>query len=93
MAKGTALVGSVVAFNELRSKGFSVEASVVGAAANEATGNAIVAGGMAVGTVIEPGGGTLIVGGGAWVADQFFGWSDSAGLKAAQQYELRIKGK
>jgi YD repeat-containing protein len=93
LGKGVAVLGDVIAFTDLRRKGFSVQASVAGAAVSNRVGNAIVLGGATAGTFIEPGLGTVIVGGGAWVADQVFDLSDAAGVKAAQQYDLRINGK
>lgn len=53
---------------------------MAGVTANEATGEAVIWSGAAVGTAIEPGGGTLVGGGAAWIGDQVFGWSDAAGL-------------
>lgn len=93
LGKAIPLAGSAIVFKGLRQQGFSVEASLAGTAANEVTGDRIIWGGAAVGTAIEPGLGTVIVGGGAWAADQIFGWSGSAGVKTAQEYELRINGK
>lgn len=46
-----------------------------------------------MGTAVEPGLGTVVGGGVMWVGDQYFGWSDAAGVKAAQEYDLRINGK
>lgn len=93
MGKGVAGLGSVIAFKDLRDEGFTVPASIAGAVANEASGNAIIWSGAAMGTALEPGGGTVVGGVVFWVGDTALGISDAAGRLAAQQFDLQINGK
>jgi hypothetical protein len=90
MGKGVAGLGSVIVFTDLREQGFTVPASMAGAAASEASGKAIIATGAAIGTAFEPGGGTIVGGVIGWAADVGFGLSDKAAFEAAKSVDVII---
>jgi hypothetical protein len=83
---------AVLKYDELRSQGHTTGAAVAGTRASQATGKGMMAIGAAIGTAIEPGGGTLLFGAAGFVVDELLGVSDSAGSGGTQLWRYVESG-
>jgi RHS repeat-associated protein len=79
VGRGLILLGGALKYKELRDEGHSRTAAATGAASGEATSGGLTATGAAIGTAVEPGGGTIVGGLVGWGAGELSGLPDKIG--------------